>query len=327
MEVDYKKLVKSEIDDFNAFRIAQDNLVFKYENLIEKLYEYAPIIITVGDFNNLISPFIYINKFASKELGYDIHKLLKFRLRGILELIHNTERYDFLKAAIEFTHSLSVMPVDEGDKLVFEQVNRVMNSEGNYIWYNIRSMLLSRKSDGTPHLFLSILSNVNDSVSLQEEKNKRMQLEISLLHEKVNVQNEKLHTQLLASIESNKYWHNVIKYIEKIEINKSDDLNLVLKQVVTYIERNQPNSNAWDDFISRFQDINPYFVQFLAKNFPDLTPTEIKICSLTRTGLNSKDIASILKLSSRSIENHKYNIRRKFKLEPYQNLYNYINAL
>lgn len=327
MEVDYKKLVKSEIDDFNAFRIAQDNLVFKYENLIEKLYEYAPIIITVGDFNNLISPFIYINKFASKELGYDIHKLLKFRLRDILELIHKTERYDFLKASVEFTHSLSVMPADEGDRLVFEQVNRVINSEGNYIWYNIRSMLLSRKSDGTPHLFLSILSNVNDSVSLQEEKNKRMQLEISLLNEKVNVQNEKLHTQLLASIEANKYWHNVIKYIEKIEINKSVDLNLVLKQIITYIERNQPNSNAWDDFISRFQDINPFFVQFLAKNFPDLTPTEIKICSLTRTGLNSKDIASILKLSSRSIENHKYNIRRKFKLEPYQNLYNYINAL
>lgn len=327
MEVDYKKLVKSEIDDFNAFRIAQDNLVFKYENLIEKLYEYAPVIITVGDFNNHISPFIYINKFASKELGYDIHKLLKFRLRDILELIHKTERYDFLKASVEFTHSLSIMPADEGDRLVFEQVNRVINSEGNYIWYNIRSMLLSRKSDGTPHLFLSILSNVNDSVSLQEEKNKRMQLEISLLNEKVNVQNEKLHTQLLASIEANKYWHNVIKYIEKIEINKSVDLNLVLKQIVTYIERNQPNSNAWDDFISRFQDINPFFVQFLAKNFPDLTPTEIKICSLTRTGLNSKDIASILKLSSRSIENHKYNIRRKFKLEPYQNLYNYINAL
>ena len=46
-----------------------------------------------------------------------------------------------------------------------------------------------------------------------------------------------------------------------------------------------------------------------------LTVTEIKICTLLKTGLTTKDIANVLFLSGRTVENHRYNIHRKLHLK------------
>ncbi len=51
-----------------------------------------------------------------------------------------------------------------------------------------------------------------------------------------------------------------------------------------------------------------------------LTKTEIKICELLKSGLTCKDVARIMNLSTRTIETHRLNIRRKLKLKNKTNL-------
>lgn len=41
---------------------------------------------------------------------------------------------------------------------------------------------------------------------------------------------------------------------------------------------------------------------------------EIKICTLLKTGFTTKDIANVLLLLSRTVENHRYNLHRKLGL-------------
>lgn len=45
-----------------------------------------------------------------------------------------------------------------------------------------------------------------------------------------------------------------------------------------------------------------------------LTITEIKICSLIKTGLNTQEVANVLFLSKRTVENHRYHIQKKLDL-------------
>lgn len=325
--IDYKELVRSEIETFNAFKSAQGQLISKYESIIEKLYEYAPIIIAISDVNYETIPYVYVNKYAENELGYSVNDIISGGLKNMFSLYHPDEIEDTRLKFKILQDIFNNSPADEADSYVLEQIKRIKHYKGNFIWFKIRTTLLTRKSDGSPHLILTIMFNVNDSIELQEEKQKILSLEISLLKQKVKSQNEQLQTQLLSSIESSKFFDDIIKYINNISYTMTHEQQIPFNQIVNYIQRNKPNLNFWDEFISRFQHINPNFVKYLSQNYPNLTPTELKICALTKIGLTSKDISSILKISIRSVENHKYNIRNKFELEPYQNLYNFINML
>ncbi|MBX3045333.1 MAG: helix-turn-helix transcriptional regulator [Candidatus Kapabacteria bacterium] len=320
----YSELVKQEID---AFHVAQGQLVTKYQNIIEKLYEFAPVIVIIHDCLSISAPYIYVNKFAEIELGYKPNILINGGNEFFDSIIHNEDIDEASIKQSEFIYNLQEEKPDKGDKLYLEHSFRLKHYKGYYLWFNRRTSLLSRKTDNSPHLLLSILNNINDSVKLQQEKQKRMALEISMLKQKVKMQNEKLQTQLLVSIEFTKFVEGISKFITNISKNEGQKEKELSRNILNYLSKNKPDTNVWEEFTQRFHEINPNFVTFLSSNFPNLTPTEIKVCSLTKTGLNSKDIATILRVSVRSIENHKYNIRKKFGLDSYQNLYNYLNVL
>lgn len=53
----------------------------------------------------------------------------------------------------------------------------------------------------------------------------------------------------------------------------------------------------------------------LSARYPELTPAEIKICSMLATDMTTKEIAEVLNLSARTVERHRYNIRKKLGSE------------
>jgi len=66
----------------------------------------------------------------------------------------------------------------------------------------------------------------------------------------------------------------------------------------------------------------------LSINHINLTPTEIQIANLVRFGKSTKDIAMLLNLSSRTIEVHRNNIRKKINLTNKKiNLRTYLQSL
>ena len=71
----------------------------------------------------------------------------------------------------------------------------------------------------------------------------------------------------------------------------------------------------WVRFERDFVALHPHFTEELVQRFPNLTKQEVKMCQLTRIGLTSHEIAKILCLSERSVESHRYNIRKKLGLQ------------
>ena len=60
---------------------------------------------------------------------------------------------------------------------------------------------------------------------------------------------------------------------------------------------------------------------------PSLSPREIEVCDLVRTGLANKEIASTLGVSPLTVERHRHNIRRKLGLAGTTNLATYLSSL
>jgi tetratricopeptide (TPR) repeat protein len=83
----------------------------------------------------------------------------------------------------------------------------------------------------------------------------------------------------------------------------------------------------WKRFDTQFKAAHPDFVKKLIELHPDLTPQEVRISALLRMNLKSEEIARLFCLSARSIENHRFRIRRKFGLAREVDLVIYLSKI
>jgi DNA-binding CsgD family transcriptional regulator len=74
------------------------------------------------------------------------------------------------------------------------------------------------------------------------------------------------------------------------------------------------------EFEHRITATNEDFYQKLLGAYPDLKPSELKLCSYLRLNLSTKELAEILNKSARTIENTRFSIRKKMGLVPEDSL-------
>ncbi len=104
----------------------------------------------------------------------------------------------------------------------------------------------------------------------------------------------------------------VLPYLETLKNSSLDDRQ---KKFLNIIESN-------------LNDIVSPFIRGISSHFLKLTPAEIQVANLVKQGKTSKDIAQLLHMSSRTIDAHRYNIRKKIGLKSKkENLRTYLMSL
>ncbi|MEP7234872.1 MAG: LuxR family transcriptional regulator [Ignavibacteriota bacterium] len=93
---------------------------------------------------------------------------------------------------------------------------------------------------------------------------------------------------------------------------------------ISEIERLRNSESDWEFFSSQFNVIHAEFGARLLDQFPALSPKEMKVCQLMKLNLSTKDIANTLCLSARTVEVHRYQIRKKLKLTAEENLQSFL---
>ncbi len=125
------------------------------------------------------------------------------------------------------------------------------------------------------------------------------------------LKNKELTTLALHLVNKNEFLKTIGDQISEDVSNTSQ----IIKNLSKLVENDANTEAEWKLFEKQFIQVNPDFTTRLAETSGEnLTATELKICSLLRTGLNSQDVANVLFLSKRTVENHRYNIHRKLKL-------------
>ena len=90
----------------------------------------------------------------------------------------------------------------------------------------------------------------------------------------------------------------IFPYLEKIEEGKLDDRNRMFLNIIR----------------SNLEDLISPFIRTLSSKYSDFTPKESQIAVLVKQGKTSKEIGSLLDVSSKAIEFHRINIRKKLGL-------------
>ena len=103
--------------------------------------------------------------------------------------------------------------------------------------------------------------------------------------------------------------------------------NKTINEILDIISSYSNQAKFWEEFDAQFRELNIEFIHRLAKKHPDLTDTEIRICSFLFMSMTTKDIANITNRSRRTVENLRYRIRNKMKLDRQTSLSSYIHSI
>lgn len=99
-----------------------------------------------------------------------------------------------------------------------------------------------------------------------------------------------------------------------------------IKDIRHDIQNNINEDEGWDKFEENFNLVYDNFMKRLANRFPDLKMNDRKLCAYLRMGLSSKEMASLLNTSVRSIETARYRLRKKLGMEQGDNLVEFIQT-
>jgi PAS domain S-box-containing protein len=121
--------------------------------------------------------------------------------------------------------------------------------------------------------------------------------------------------------ESNTALRVLLQYVkedqQKIEMRIMANIRkLVLPNLekLRGLNLNDPQASCLDIITANLQQVTSLFLQNLATCFADFTPREIQVADMIRQGKTSKEIAYIFRVSIRSVDFHRDNIRKKLGL-------------
>ncbi len=153
-----------------------------------------------------------------------------------------------------------------------------------------------------------------------------------LAEQQMQADNEKLHLDIVNK--SKQLANSTMNLVQKNEIllqiknelllhKKKSDGSIKSKdyqQLLHLIDTHLTSKQDWELFEKNFNQVHELFLKKLKVDFPQLTPGDLQLAAYLKMNLTSKEIAPLLHISIRGIENKRYRLRKKLGLAKDGNL-------
>jgi len=262
------------------------------EQLYRILFESSKDAISLIDTEGNV---IETNEAQERILGWTREEVLgKNVFKGRLFSPKNAKaNYETLKRALA------------GQSLPVIAEREAFRKDGTQIFIEISSNVV--KKDGRPVGFLVSVRDITNRKHMEHElQQHRDHLEELVNERTVNL--EQANTALKVLLKK--------RDEDKIELEDKMVLN-VKELVLPFLEElknrrlNDEQKGLAEVIEYNLNDIISPFVKVLSSKYYNLTPTEIQIANLIKQGKSSKEIAEQFKMSPRTVDIHRYHIRKK----------------
>ncbi|MBR8536978.1 regulator [Carboxylicivirga sediminis] len=157
--------------------------------------------------------------------------------------------------------------------------------------------------------------------------------------EVIKMRNEKLRSEMqfkeqeLASltvhiVQKNDLLSELQGQLKRIKrIKGQDESERKIESLIQKIGKDIDNESNWQLFERQFEQVHQTFINKLVERHMELTDKEKKLCAYIKMGMASKEIASLMNISTRSVENNRYKLRQKLGLKTGDDLSEYIASI
>ena len=135
------------------------------------------------------------------------------------------------------------------------------------------------------------------------------------LQEQTEKKNRELMANFMSMAKTADTIAGIMSQIEELKKKvKDEDTRKMLSSIENQARSWDWGEHQWAAFKLYFEQVHPAFFSNLNKAYPTLTPGENRICAFIVMNLTTKDIATLLNRSSRTIDTIKFRIRKKLDI-------------
>ncbi len=348
----YKQLRKYDAGEkclLNAIEIAEGHKELLNESFLCNAYKHlADLYMEKGDIKKTV---VYINKIERADFG-TLHPFLQgafYLSKSHLLLLQNKppEAINYAALCLEIGKSLDSAMLREramralgkgyiltGD---LEKAEALLlgalldeNTTGSEWWQSEahQQLMLLYKQKGDlakaihhmeiyhtlteKYKYQEIDSRIEAIKSLNEMREKQkylMQTESELALKKQELDLATLFLNQKANLLND--LEDFVTSLRKENAQKQKIFNSLLQKLKT--ARLATDENSF--FKEKVSDFNQDFIKAARSQYPSITKAEAEIAALLKKGLNTKEIAAMLVLDTRAIEQHRYRLRKKMGLQ------------
>ena len=176
-----------------------------------------------------------------------------------------------------------------------------------------------------------LLLRQEELIQMNEKLIETEKYNLQLLESKM-VAEEKAHSKTLSAqtlhvIDKNQMLEEIKAKLKKIMEEDPKEQKKKIRNLIKQIDFNFSHDTEWEDFKLSFEKVHQDFFRNLQHKSGELTPADLKLASLMRMNLSSKEVASTLGISMDSLRISRYRLRKKLQLQKEEKLQNFILSL
>lgn len=185
---------------------------------------------------------------------------------------------------------------------------------------------LKKIKDKNRQLFIHKIRQKDEQMELREEKI------VCLLNKLENLKSEleqNKSKQLYYSLQDTKnkeFISQLTDHLKQLllDINpKEIQVKKKIREIISQLGFID-SSNVLQDFRDSFESVHHHFYENLGLKYPNLTMKEMRLCSLLRLGLSTKEIADITFKEIRSVESARNRLRKKLQIDQTEDLQKFL---
>lgn len=161
------------------------------------------------------------------------------------------------------------------------------------------SLVLKRKKDLLIHETAQVL-----------ERQKRKQTEL-----KLEIKKKELTAKVLQLASKNEFLNSLEIEVSMLKQDVNENISKASNKISKMIRRDIDGERQWEQFSDEFSSIHQGFLNQLAEKYGTFSKTEVRLISLLKMNMNSKEIADIMGISPDGVKKARYRLRKKLALE------------
>ncbi|RLD65001.1 MAG: hypothetical protein DRI95_09650 [Bacteroidetes bacterium] len=219
---------------------------------------------------------------------------------------------------------------------IFKSLNDSLNFEANSakitrleMLYNFRKsqriQVLDDQSTELFHVFLFILvifmilvaillfGRQRALVNKQNLLQANLLLENNLLKEELKNKNVSLEENVKYLVHKNELITNISEKLVQIKPTFTSEYQNIINEAIVELQSSL-DSDIWDEFEVRFNQIHFDFYNRLAQAHPELTSSDKKLCAFLQLGMTTREIATLTHQTVNSLETARSRLRKKMNI-------------
>ncbi|WP_296386399.1 tetratricopeptide repeat protein [Winogradskyella sp.] len=281
---------------------ALGNVELKLNNNKKALHYYNEALVldleTQGK-DNIKNDYLDISK-AQAKIGnyreaYENH-LKFFKLHDELLSKENYERINELEVQYQTEKKEQELIIKQNEiKLLEERKQKAENEK----WFLLISLI------GASALAIAIVYGLR-------QKMKRNKIQHEKLDNDLEFKEKELTTHALHLAHKNEVLLDLKSQLKELKSEGGNSRSY--QKVINTINLDINNDNNWEQFRTYFEDVHKDFNSRVMRNYPEVSNNDLRLMSLLKMNLSSKEIANILNISIEGVKKARYRLRKKLNL-------------